>query len=52
MLKIFLSHVQQGFQQILFIISVVFNLHCHVFVIGRATPENAAYRQPANHLHG
>jgi hypothetical protein len=40
MLKIFLSRVQQGFQQIFIVISVVSKQHCHVFVIASATDEN------------
>ena len=50
MLKIFLSRVQQGFQQIFIIISVVSKQQCHVFVITSARGENALNAAPGNGL--
>jgi hypothetical protein len=50
MLKIFLSRVQQGFQQIFIAISVVSKQHCHVFVIASPTYENVPNAAPGKAL--
>jgi hypothetical protein len=50
MLKIFLSRVQQGFQQIFVVISLVSKLYCHVFVIASAIDENRLNAAPGKGL--